>query len=65
VDRTEIDNGRLNIYTLAPDPAKAVTGIKTCIREGRLDYTKLSIGVAPYAEPEAVKVRHAPPGTGR
>jgi len=62
VDRTEIENGRLNIYSLAPDPAKAVTGIKTCIREAKLDYTKLSIGVAPFAEPDAIKIRHTPPG---
>jgi hypothetical protein len=63
VDHTEIDNGRLNIYSLAPDPAKAVAGIKTCIRDARLDYTKLSVGVAPYADPEAVKVKHMPPGS--
>ncbi|HEV7168788.1 MAG TPA: hypothetical protein VGN49_12570, partial [Micrococcaceae bacterium] len=63
VDHTEIDNGRLNIYSLAPDAAKAVAGIKTCIRDARLDYTKLSVGVAPYADPQAVKVKHMPPGS--
>lgn len=60
VDRSEMQGGKLNIYCLAPDAAKAVNGIKTCIREARLDFTKLSIGVAPYDDLGAIKMKHAP-----
>lgn len=64
VDRTELGGGKLNIFTLAPDPVKAVAGIKACIRDARLDFTKLSIGVAPHGDPGAIKLKHSPqPGT--
>ncbi len=60
VDRTELGGGKLNIFTLAPDPVKAVAGIKACIRDARLDFTKLSIGVAPHGDPAAIKLKHSP-----
>jgi hypothetical protein len=63
VDRSEIANGRLNIYCLAPDPAKAVTAIKVCLREAKLDFTKLSIGVAPHDDLAAIKQKHGPRAT--
>jgi hypothetical protein len=61
VDRTEFAPRKLNIFTLAPDAAKAVAGLKTCLREAKLDFTKLSIGVAPYGDPGAVKQKHPLP----
>ncbi|WP_026554270.1 hypothetical protein [Arthrobacter sp. 35W] len=65
VDRTEIvagghGTGKLNIYTLSPDAAKAVAGIKIAIREAKQDFTKLSIGVAPYDDLSAIKAKHQP-----
>jgi len=63
VEKTEFvdgphGTGKLNIYCLAPDAAKAVAGIKVCIREAKLDFTKLSIGVAPFSELDAIKLKH-------
>jgi hypothetical protein len=60
VDRSEFRPGKLNIYCLAPDIAKAVAGIKTCIREAKLDFTKLSIGSASFGTPDIVRARHTP-----
>jgi hypothetical protein len=54
--------GTLNIYILAPEPARAVANVKTCIREEKLDFTKLSIGVAPAGDLSAIKARHTPTG---
>ncbi len=58
VDRSEFGVRKLNIFTLAPDAAKAVAGIKTCARESDLDVTKLSIAVAPYGHLEGIKGKH-------
>ncbi len=58
VDRSEFGTGKLNIFTVAPDAAKAVAGIKTCARESDLDVTKLSIGVAPYSHLDEIKGKH-------
>lgn len=67
VERTEFvagphGTGKLNIVVRSPDPATAVANIKVCIREAKLDFTKLSIATAPAGDPTALKVRHAPPG---
>jgi hypothetical protein len=65
VDRSEIvagehGTGKLNIYCLSPDAAKAVAGIKIAVREAKQDFTKLSVGVAPYNDLSAIKGKHAP-----
>lgn len=60
VDRSEFSDFKLNIYCLCPDVNKAVNAIKVCIRGEDLDFTKLSIGAAPFADPQAMRLKHAP-----
>ncbi|MGG5172803.1 hypothetical protein ACQR35_11625 [Pseudarthrobacter sp. J1738] len=60
VDRTEMSNGKLNIFCIVPDATRAVQGLKVCLREANLDFTKLSIGVAPYNDIENIKAKHLP-----
>lgn len=67
VERTEFVNGphstgKLNIYILAPDAARAVANIKVCVREEKLDFTKLSVGVAPANDLGAIRAKHSPNG---
>lgn len=62
VDGSSIGSGKLNIFTTCVDPGKAVSAIKTCLREATSDFTKLTVAVAPATDPEAFKVRHAPAG---
>jgi len=65
VDRTEMADSKLNIFCLCPDVNKAVNAIKVCIRGEGLDFTKLSIGAAPYSDPTALKLKHSPkPASG-
>nr|WP_287900395.1 hypothetical protein [Arthrobacter sp.] len=63
VDRSTIENGKLNIFLVSPEPSKAVKAVVSVAREADLDPTKLTVGVAPYSEPEALKRRH-PAGPG-
>ncbi|MFJ3956578.1 hypothetical protein [Arthrobacter sp. NPDC090010] len=63
VDRSAIADGKLNIFLISPEPSKAVKAVVSVTREEKLDPTKLSIAVAPYPEPEALKRRH-PAGQG-
>jgi len=68
VEKTEFvdgphSTGKLNIYILAPDAARAVANIKVCIRDQKLDFTKLSIGVAPSNDLAAIKGKFTPTGT--
>lgn len=68
VEKTEFvdgphSTGKLNIYILAPDAARAVANIKVCVREHKLDFTKLSIGVAPANDLAAIKGKYTPTGT--
>lgn len=68
VEKTEFvagphSTGKLNIYILAPEPARALTNIKVCIREEKLDFTKLSIGVAPADDLAAIKGKYSHTGT--
>jgi hypothetical protein len=60
VERSEIGNSRLNIFCLCPDVPKAVNAIKVCIRGEDLDFTKLSIGAAPYGDTPEFKTKHSP-----
>ena len=65
VERSEFGDAKLNIFCLCPDVNKAVNAIKVCIRGEDLDFTKLSIGAAPFSEPEAFRLKHSPkPGAG-
>lgn len=59
VDRTEFTDFKLNIFCLCPDVNKAVSAIKVCARGEDLDFTKLSIGAAPYTEPDTFKLKHS------
>lgn len=60
VERSEIADSRLNIFCLCPDVNKAVNAIKVCIRGEDLDFTKLSIGAAPFGDPSSFKLKHSP-----
>ncbi|HKS02174.1 MAG TPA: hypothetical protein VJS86_10890, partial [Arthrobacter sp.] len=60
VDRSEFGDAKLNIFCLCPDVNKAVNAIKVCIRGEDLDFTKLSIGAAPFSDPSALKLKHSP-----
>jgi hypothetical protein len=62
VEGSAIGNGRLNVFATCVDPAKAVAAVKTCLREATSDYTKLSVAVAPLADPDAFKLKHGPAG---
>ncbi|MEV7134948.1 hypothetical protein AB0N24_18920 [Arthrobacter sp. NPDC093128] len=65
VERSEFSDAKLNIFCLCPDVNKAVNAIKVCIRGEDLDFTKLSIGAAPFGDPEAFKLKHSPkPASG-
>ena len=48
VEETGFSPYKLNILCLVPDVKLAVKGILVVLRESRLDFTKLSIGSAPY-----------------
>ncbi|WP_231713212.1 hypothetical protein [Arthrobacter sp. zg-Y769] len=61
VDHTEFVPRRLNIYCLVPDVNKAVAGLKVVLRDPLLDFTKLTIGSAPVADPSALKQRYPLP----
>ncbi|WP_240629882.1 hypothetical protein [Specibacter cremeus] len=69
VERTEFTaaahgTGKLNLFVLAPDPAIAVANILVCLREAKLDFTKLTVAVAPHADPTAFKQKHPKPSKG-
>lgn len=55
VESSDYAPRKLNIRILSPEPKKAVSAIKTCLREAKLDFTKLSIAIAPFGEPENAK----------
>lgn len=55
--------GKLNIYIVAPDPARAVANIKVCVREEKLDFTKLTIAAGPIGDPGALRAKHSSTGS--
>lgn len=55
--------GKLNVYIVAPDPARAVANIKVCIREEKLDFTKLTVATGPIEDPSSLRAKHSPTGT--
>ncbi|MFF1880507.1 hypothetical protein ACFVVC_03410 [Pseudarthrobacter sp. NPDC058196] len=59
VERSEFTDYKLNIFCLCPEVNKAVNAIKVCARGEDLDFTKLSIGAAPYSEPGHLKLKHS------
>ena len=54
--------GKLNVYIVAPDAARAVANIKVCIREEKLDFTKLSVATGPIDDPSALRAKYSPTG---
>jgi hypothetical protein len=44
-----------------PDVPKAVKGMLVVLRDANLDFTKLSVGSSPFAEPGKWKRRHPLP----
>lgn len=61
VEETAFSPYKLNILCLVPDVKLAVRGIQVVIRESRLDFTKLSIGAAPFADLEHPVRKHPLP----
>ncbi|MGQ3384401.1 hypothetical protein [Glutamicibacter sp. TV12E] len=61
VESSDFAPRKINIRILTPAPKLAVAAIKTCIREAKLDFTKMSIGTAEYATPEKLKSVHPMP----
>lgn len=61
VESSDFANHKLNIRILSPAPKLAVNAIKVCIREAKLDFTKLTIATAPYADVENAKMAHPLP----
>lgn len=54
--------GKLNVYIIAPDAPRAVANIKVCIREEKLDFTKLTVATGPVDDPSALRTRHSATG---
>ncbi|GAA1363241.1 hypothetical protein GCM10009596_24030 [Arthrobacter rhombi] len=65
VESSDFAPRKLNIRILSPEPAKAVTAITVCIRQAKLDFTKLSVGVAPFEDPESAKQKYPMPPKGK
>lgn len=63
VESSDYAARKLNIRILSPEPKKAVSAIKTCLREAKLDFTKLSIATAPFENVE--KARQAYPSPAK
>ena len=65
MERSEFTDYKLNIFCLCPEVNKAVNAVKVCIRGEDLDFTKLSIGAAPFNDPESFRLKHSPkPASG-
>ncbi|MGL3804881.1 hypothetical protein ACSYDW_02190 [Paeniglutamicibacter sp. R2-26] len=64
VESSDYAPRKLNIRILSPEPKRAVSAIKTCLREAKLDYTKLSIATAPFDGLENLKQAHPLPAKG-
>lgn len=54
--------GKLNVYIVAPDAPRAVANIKVCIREEKLDFTKLTVATGPIDDVAALRAKHSPTG---
>lgn len=63
VESSDFAPRKLNIRILSPAPKLAVAAIKVCIREAKLDLTKMSVAIAPYENVEALKMAYPMPAT--
>lgn len=61
VESSDFARFKLNLRILTPAPKLAVTAIKICLREAKLDYTKMSIATAPYDAIDKAKMVHPTP----
>lgn len=61
VESSDFAIHKLNIRILSPAPKKAVAAIKVCIREAKLDFTKMTIATAPYDGLTQAKAVHPLP----
>lgn len=61
VESSDFAPNKLNIRILSPAPKLAVASVKVCIRDAKLDTTKMSVGIAPYENIAAVKMAHPMP----
>lgn len=61
VESSDFARFKLNLRILTPAPKLAVAAIKTCIREAKLDFTKMSIATAAYDELDRAKTVHPLP----
>lgn len=61
VESSDFAPHKLNIRILTPAPKKAVAAVKVCIREAKLDFTKMTIATAGYDGLQAAKAVHPLP----
>jgi len=61
VQSSDFGNRKLNIRILSPAPKLAVNAIKVCIREAKLDFTKMSIATADYDSIENARMAYPLP----
>lgn len=61
VESSDFAPHKLNIRILTPAPKKAVAAVKVCIREAKLDFTKMTIATAGYDGLQAAKTVHPLP----
>ncbi len=54
--------GKLNVHIIAPDAARAVSNIKVCIREEKLDFTKLTVAAGTVDQPDTLRAKHSATG---
>lgn len=65
LEETSFTSHKLNLICLVPDVQKAVKGMLIVLREANLDFTKLSIGAAPFSDPSAFRQKHPLPAKQR
>lgn len=61
VESSDFTRFKLNLRILSPAPKLAVNAIKVCIREAKLDFTKMTIATASYDGLERAKAVHPLP----
>lgn len=61
VESSDFAPRKLNIRVLSPAPKLAAAAIKVCIRDAKLDFTKISIATAPYDNVESAKMVYPMP----
>ncbi|MCW4464488.1 hypothetical protein OK351_03045 [Glutamicibacter sp. MNS18] len=61
VESSDFARFKLNLRILSPAPKLAVAAVKVCIREAKLDFTKMTIATAAYDGLDRAKVVHPLP----